>query len=136
MSDDDYSTSFHGADAAISTYMSDAIVTLPANASLRQAAQMIAEASVGCVVVGSHDGVLGVITERDIVRAVARDLDLTTTPVSDIAATRLVWASPDSTVGEVAGEMMEDYVRHILVGDGTTVEGVVSMRDVIAAYTT
>ena len=79
---------------------------------------------------------MGVVTERDIVRAVARDLDLATTPVADIAATRLVWASPLATVGEVAGEMMEDYVRHILVGDGTTVEGVVSMRDVIAAYTT
>lgn len=136
MTDIEPSASFHGADAAVTTYMTDTIVTLSPTATLREAAVVIAEASVGCIVVGGHASVEGVITERDLVIAVAAGKDLDTTTVGEVESKRLVWASSDSTIGDVAEEMMEDYVRHVLVGDGGTVDGIVSMRDVIAAYTT
>lgn len=48
----------------------------------------------------------------------------------------MVWADPEASIDEVAQEMMQDSVRHILVGRDGRAEGVVSMRDVIAAYTT
>jgi CBS domain-containing protein len=127
---------FHGADAPVSTYMADAVVSLPADATLREAAVTIAEASVGCVVVGSADAVEGIISERDLVLAVAKGADLDTSTVGEIASTRLVWISPQDSIGSVAGEMMQDYVRHVLVGTDGNVVGVVSMRDVIAAFTT
>jgi CBS domain-containing protein len=130
------SAAFHGGDAPVSTYMADAVVALPATASLREAAATIAEASVGCVVVGTPDAVEGIISERDLVLAIARGTDLDTGTVGEIASKRLVWIGPDDSIGAVAAEMMQDYVRHVLVGSDSTVVGVVSMRDVIAAYTT
>lgn len=136
MTDQDPTAQFRGASAPVTTYMSDAIVALAPTASLREAAQVIAEASVGCIVVGSHGAVEGVVTERDLVIAIANGKDVDATTVGDIESKRLVWATAETTVGDVAEEMMEDYVRHVLVGDGGTVEGIVSMRDVIAAYTT
>lgn len=137
MSDDDFNNlSFHGGDAPVSTYMADGVVTLPPTATLRAAADLIADASVGCIVVGSTDAVAGIISERDIVIAVARGLDLETATLDQMEPKRLIWVSPETTMGEVAEEMMEDYVRHVLVGNGSSVVGVLSMRDVIAAYTT
>jgi CBS domain-containing protein len=87
------------------------------------------------VVVGTRDDVQAVISERDVVRVVAGGGDLDTTTAGEVGSRNLVWASVDDTIGAVAEEMMEDYVRHVLVRDGGRLAGIVSMRDVIAAYT-
>ena len=134
MSEQDEAATFRGAEAPVSTFMADTVVMLEPSTTVRHAAEVIVEASVGCIVVGTLGSVEGVISERDIARAVAEDLDLDTTTVADIESTRLVWAPPDATVETVAEEMMRDYVRHVLVGGDGDVMGVVSMRDIISAY--
>ena len=60
--------------------------------------------------------------------------DRVTTRAIDIAHTRLVWCDAESTVAEVAEEMMEHYVRHVLVEDEGLVIGIVSARDLLGAY--
>jgi CBS domain-containing protein len=52
----------------------------------------------------------------------------------DVANTRLVWCDVESTVAEVAEEMMEQYVRHVLLEDDGGVAGIVSARDLLGAY--
>ena len=123
-----------GPGAPISTYTTDEIVTLDPSASVRAAAELIDTASVGCIVIGSAAAVEGVVSERDIVRFVASGRDPDGVTVGELETKHLMWTAPDSTVGSVAEEMMENYVRHVLVGDGTNVVGIVSMRDVITAY--
>jgi CBS domain-containing protein len=123
-----------GPDAPITTYSSDEILTLAPTATIREAAKLMDDASVGCIVIGSVDDVDGVVTERDIVRVLARGLDPDASTVADIESRSLMWAKPDSTVGDVAEEMMEGYIRHVLVGDDGRLAGIVSMRDVITAY--
>jgi CBS domain-containing protein len=80
--------------------------------------------------------VIGVVSERDIVRAVAQGLDVDQLTVGDIASRDVVWIDADHDIGDAAEEMMEDYVRHVLVRDERGLVGVLSMRDVLAAYTT
>jgi CBS domain-containing protein len=123
-----------GATAPITTYSSDEILTLAPSATIREAAKLMDDASVGCIVIGSPDDVDGVVTERDIVRVIARGLDPDRSTVAEIESRRLQWATTDSTVGDVAEEMMESYVRHVLVGEDGKLQGIVSMRDVITAY--
>ncbi|TVR26276.1 MAG: CBS domain-containing protein [Ilumatobacter sp.] len=132
----DPAVAFHGADAPVTMFMADSVVMVEPSTSVRRAAEVIVEASIGCIVVGAPGDIEGVVSERDIARVVAEGLDLDTTTVADIESTRLIWASADASIGDVAEEMMQDYVRHVLVGDPGDVAGVVSMRDVIAAYVT
>jgi len=120
--------------ASITAYMSDEIVALDPSTTLRQAAVALAEAGVGCMVVGSPEAVEGVVSERDILRAVAEGVDLDFTLVGAVESTDLKWATPDSTIGDVVEEMMENYVRHVLVGDNRRLVGMVSIRDVLAAF--
>ena len=101
--------------------------------SLRQAAVALEDAGVGCLVVGAADAVEGVVSERDILRAVAEGLDLDATSVSGVESRELKWATPDSTIGEVAQEMMENYVRHVPVGADRRLVGMLSIRDALAA---
>ena len=86
------------------------------------------------MVVGTADQVEGVVSERDLVRAVALGRDPETTLVSDVASTRLVWCDVTATVAEVGELMMEEYVRHVLVEDAGQLAGVVSARDLLGAY--
>ncbi len=125
---------FTGGDAVITAFMGDDVVTAEPDTTLREAASILDEAGHGLLVVGHDGAVEGVVSERDILHAVAHKVDLDTTPVAAVESKHLMWATPDSTVGEVVEEMMEGYVRHVLVGDQTGLLGVVSMRDVLAAY--
>ena len=136
MSDDtDEIRAFGPGTAPISTVIGDEPVTLAATSSLRDAARHLVDAGVGLAVVGSAEDVEGVVSERDIVKAVAAGVDPDSTTVADIETKdRLDWATTDSTIGEVVDEMLRDYVRHILVSDGKKLVGIVSMRDVLAVY--
>lgn len=131
---DDEVVSFSGSDAPITSFMSDEVVLTEATASLRDVAVALESAGVGIAVVGTRDEVEGVVSERDVLRAVARGIDLDTTTVAEVESTHLMWATPDSKVGEVVEEMMQGYIRHVLVGDELGLVGVVSMRDVLTAY--
>ena len=124
----------YGPGSVITAFMSDDVVAIASTSTLRQAAAALVEAGVGCLVVGSADAVVGVVTERDVLRAVAGGVDLVTTLVAAAESTDLKWATPDSTVGEVIDEMMTNYVRHILVGEDRRLVGIVSMRDLLGAY--
>jgi CBS domain-containing protein len=136
MADDmnDSPVDVRGADAAVATYMTTEIVTVDAGATIRDVARLIADASVGCVVVGSTQEVTAVVSERDVARAVAAGLDPDTVRATEIGSRQLVWVAVDDTIGSVAEEMMEDYVRHVLVRDDSGLAGILSMRDVLSAY--
>ncbi|MEZ5260626.1 MAG: CBS domain-containing protein [Acidimicrobiales bacterium] len=73
------------------------------------------------------------MSERDVVRAFAERGDAPDVTAGDLASRRLVWCSPDATVGEVAAAMMEHYVRHVLIGDPGDLRGIVSARDLLGA---
>jgi CBS domain-containing protein len=133
--EDEVPTTYRGPDAPVRTYVSTEILTIEPSASVREAARLIAGASVGCLVVGTTEQVEAIVSERDVVRAVAEGADLDQLTVGELGSHRLVWATIDDTVGDVAEEMMEDYVRHVLVRDDSGLVGVLSMRDVLAAYT-
>jgi CBS domain-containing protein len=118
----------------IAALANDTIIRVPSAASLYDVADALAVGDVGALVVGDPDTVEGVISERDLARAVADRLDLATTRASDIAHRDLVWCDASATVADVATQMMERYVRHVLVEDSGRLVGVVSARDLLGCY--
>lgn len=119
----------------VGTLMGNEIVCAGGDTTLREVAVTMRESEIGLVVVGTVEDVQGVVSERDIVTAVAKGENLDSVTIGAVAGTNLKWATPNSNIGDVIEQMMEGYVRHILVGgdDGRLV-GIVSMRDLVAAY--
>lgn len=120
----------------VTAVMAEQIVALPPGASIEQVAEAMIDGDVGLVVLGDGTDELGrsvvsVVSERDVVRAVARGLPLGATPASDVGTARIVWCSADQSVTEVACEMLEHYVRHVLIEDEGRLIGVVSARDLL-----
>jgi CBS domain-containing protein len=120
----------------VSVLIGTPIAGVAPDASLYEVADALVAAGVGALVLsnGARDGAAGIVSERDIVRALAERRDLATTRASDIAHTTLVWCDAEATVTEVATEMMECYVRHVLVEEDGRLVGIVSARDLLGAY--
>lgn len=119
----------------VSRYVSEDVPTVNPSATLREVAERMRSADVSLVVVDDGTLIHGVVSERDFVTAVALGLDLDDTPVKAIDTENLKWAAASSSVDDVAEEMLENYLRHILVGDDDgSLIGVVSMRDLLGAY--
>lgn len=119
----------------VAGFISDDPTLIEPGTSLRRVAEVLRTADVSLVVVADDATIYGVVSERDIVGAVALGLDLDATAVETIEAEDLKWATPTSTVDDVAEEMLENYLRHVLVAaDDGGLLGVVSMRDLLTAY--
>lgn len=83
------------------------------------------------VVVRDTEEIVGILTERDLVRAVADGTDLTDTVVADYMTVEMTTATPNTDVIEAARTMVRLGIRHLpVVVDGHPV-GVVSLRDIL-----
>jgi CBS domain-containing protein len=120
--------------APVRLYSSDDLIRIGPDATLHQIAQRLSAEGVGALVVIDGGRVLGVISERDVIRAVAAGKDLDSTTAADLDARDVVTCTPDTTVQAAAALMMEHYVRHLLVQDRNGPVGMVSARDLLGAY--
>jgi CBS domain-containing protein len=122
--------------APVTFFAADEVVVVPAAADLAEVAKRLVANEVGMLVVGTVESVAGVVSERDVVRAVATATGPLTVTAGDIASTNLVWCDATATVDEVAELMMSKYLRHVLVEEDGRLVGVVSARDLLGAYAT
>ena len=100
--------------------------------TLQQAAVRMVQHRTGAAVV--LDGALpgpGVVTERDLLRAIAAGLDPRTELVEDHMTGELVTAMPTWRISKAAELMVKHGIRHVLVFEGSELVGVLSMRDVV-----
>ncbi|ABL87434.1 putative signal-transduction protein with CBS domains [Pyrobaculum islandicum DSM 4184] len=111
------------------------IVALPTE-TLVGVAEKMAENNIGAVVVISPQDPkkpVGIITERDIVKAVSMHMPLST-PVEAFATNRLITIDENETVEKAAELMLMYNIRHLVVVDNVgRLRGVISIRDVLKA---
>ena len=100
--------------------------------TLRTVAHKLWAESVGVLIVGDTRDPLGVISERDIVTALAHGADPDATTVRDAMTTYLITARPEDPLFDVAGQMIDDEIRHVpVVDENASVVGMVSVRDLL-----
>jgi CBS domain-containing protein len=87
---------------------------------------------VGALIVCSGDRVVGVFSERDVVRAVSADGDAALTrAVSHYMTADVIFAAPGETVAVLMGRMTDRRIRHLPVLQGERLAGVISIGDVV-----
>lgn len=88
--------------------------------------------NIGAMVVVSPDGLLGIVSERDVVRKL-HDMgaDLLRRPVSEIMSTLVATCTPDDTVDSLSALMTNNRVRHVPVVVDGRLAGIVSIGDVV-----
>jgi CBS domain-containing protein len=124
----------NAAELTVGTLSGTEVITIPPDATLRELAETLITEGVGAAIVGTTARVQGIVSERDIVAAVAAGKDPATTTVSAIATTELAWADAGSSVADVAAEMFDRWVRHIPLEHNGKLVGIVSARDLLGSY--
>ena len=108
------------------------VLTAEAAESLIEAASRMQYQEVGSLAVLEHGRLAGIITERDLARALADGVDPVETPVARYMTGDPVTIGPDSEVAEAAATMLELGVRHLPVFEEGRVVGMVSARDLLS----
>ncbi|MFP5333304.1 MAG: cyclic nucleotide-binding/CBS domain-containing protein [Acidimicrobiia bacterium] len=101
--------------------------------SLVDVSRSMAERGHGSVAIIDGRRLAGILTERDLVRAVAEGVDLASTPVRDRMAADPDTFEPDTDVFEAAMFLLESGYRHLPVVEDGNLLGVVSLRDLLGA---
>ncbi len=116
--------------------MSEVVLTVGPGHTLREAATAMCDRNVGAAIV--HDPEMpgpGLITERDLLRAIGTGHDPDKEVVADHLSSNLTFAHPEWPLEKAAGAMVRGRFRHLVVVDGGELVGVLSMRDIVRAWT-
>jgi len=108
------------------------LIRISQNASVRDAAQLFKLERIGCALV--EDDVhapIGMVSERDIIQALAVYADFDSLKVADVMTHNLVSISPEEPLETVREIMTEKRTRHVLVKDAGNLVGIVSIGDLI-----
>jgi CBS domain-containing protein len=114
--------------------MTEATVTESPSDSLRSAAERMWRQQTGSLLITDGGRLTGIITERDVLRAVALGADPDRSTVDEVMTAEVFTVPPDMPLQEAAREMATRWIRHLPIVDGDQLLGVVSMRDVTGIF--
>jgi CBS domain-containing protein len=109
------------------------VIGIAPQKTLADAAKLLSERRIGAVmVIGENDAMLGILSERDIVRALAENgADALTQPVSQRMTKKVVSCNVQTTINDVMQMMTTGKFRHMPVIENGKVHGVISIGDVV-----
>lgn len=110
------------------------IISVTADTSVLDAITMMAEKSIGSLLVMDGDALKGIMTERDYARKViVKGRSSRSTSVGEIMSTNLMTTTPTETVNQCMTTMTEKKIRHLPVMEGEQVVGLISIGDLVQA---
>lgn len=119
----------------VAEIMTNATVTDSTKVSLASAAELMWRQQTGSLVIVDGDEIVGIVTERDVLRTVAAGNDLDGVVVGDVMTTEVITTTPDTPVRDAARLMARDWIRHLPVVEGSgRLVGIVSQRDITGVF--
>jgi CBS domain-containing protein len=122
-----------GAMPSVRQHMSRDLLTVEANRPVTEVAQRMVERNVGAVLVVDGGRLTGIMTERDLMRAVARGLSDDMTVAGCMTADPET-IGPDDTIEHAGVLMIHGGFRHLPVVDGDEILGMLSIRDLVPQF--
>ena len=115
--------------------MTNPVLVVGPEHTLRQAAQLMAARRVGSALVIDPDSEgVGIMTERDVLNAIGAGLDPDIERTSSHITWDVVYAGPEWTLEEAASAMARGGFRHLVVVEDDEVLGVISVRDIMRVW--
>jgi len=118
--------------ARLGDIMTASVFAAAPETPVAEVAKNMVKGRFGSVLVTRSEMLIGILTERDVLRAAASGSDLTQSPVSAWMSKDPETVAPDLDSEDAAQMMLTQGFRHLPVVDGNTILGIVSLRDVLA----
>jgi CBS domain-containing protein len=119
--------------ATVREIMSTNLITVEPTATVAEGATIMGERHVGSALVIDESKLVGIFTERDIVRALSQDFDAPRHQISDWMTRNPTTIQPDSSIEQALSQMLAGGFRHLPVEEAGSPVGMVSMRDISRA---
>jgi CBS domain-containing protein len=116
---------------AVRNIMTRDIVSVESTANVKEAMDLMVMKDIGSVAVTRNGEMVGLLTERDILKKCCPDTQCTIKKARDIMSSPLVTIDADATIGEAANLMAEKKIRRLLVTEGGGIQGIITERDVM-----
>ncbi|WP_157927141.1 CBS domain-containing protein [Candidatus Nitrosotalea okcheonensis] len=105
------------------------VVSINSSSTVSDAAKMMKDASIGCVIITENNTAVGILTERDLVRKIIALQKPLSTSVKDIMSTPLVMIDPDESLWELAEMMKQKQIHKVPVVENGKLVGIVTATD-------
>jgi CBS domain-containing protein len=109
------------------------VVTIGPQETIHRALILLAQHNIGALVVVEGAGLVGIVSERDIVRALARSETILVQPVAVIMTREVIVGTPQDDLVAVSNTMTERRIRHLPIVEGAVLVGIVSIGDIVKA---
>lgn len=120
--------------ANLLTQKAPRIISVKPDDTIAAVVQVLGRERIGAVLVRDNAGIHGILSERDIVRSLAREgATLLDRKASDVMTSNVIFCRPEDTINHVMSLMTEGRFRHLPVKRGGEVVGVISIGDVVKA---
>ena len=114
--------------------MGNEVYTTSPDTKLSEVVKKLVHHQCGSLLVCDGEKLVGIITERDLLRASATDdQDLDSTAVSELMTDNLVTGTPDDSISQTMGLLTEQRIRHLPILDNDKLVGLISIGDVVKA---
>lgn len=113
--------------------MTKSVAYINPESTVTEAAQLMQKHNVGSIPVCDQSGLIGMVTDRDIVvRNVAHGRDPQSTPVKNVMTSQVTSATPDMDLSQVSDIMSKNQIRRIPVVENKMLVGIVALGDLAA----
>lgn len=107
------------------------VISIDSSKSIKEAACMMDDSNVGCVIITKDNNPVGILTERDFVKRIsAKNKDLAS-PLSEVMSSPLTTINSDETVWEAAEKMKQNGIHKLPVLDNNKVSGIITTTDLV-----
>ena len=113
--------------------MATDVVVVQANVRLREVVEQLADRGMAVAIVADATGPIGLISTRDIVRALGHGADLDASWAADDMLPELVWVTPEDPLADVFSVLADAWIEHVPVIDDGVVVGTVCAADILRA---
>ncbi|HSI92193.1 MAG TPA: CBS domain-containing protein [Jiangellaceae bacterium] len=118
----------------VAEIMTEPAVTDARHAPLTSAAELMWRQQTGSLVIIADQRIVGILTERDVLRTVATGNEISNVQVGDVMTQEVITTTPDTPVRDAARTMAQHWIRHLPVVDGGRLVGILSQRDITGVF--
>jgi len=113
---------------SVSRIMTRSVVTIRSDRNAIEALQTMAKKGIGSVIVTKNGLPVGIVTERDIIRRLARDRKVLDREVSSVMSKSLIHVSPETPILQAIRIMRRNNIRRLPVIEGSRLRGIVTIH--------
>jgi CBS domain-containing protein len=118
---------------AVGNIMTENIICMDAAVRMADAMKLMVSKEIGSVVVTRDDDMVGIVTERDVLKRLCDDPQGAAEPVGSVMSSPLITIDWNAAIGLAADKMAEKRIRRLLVTEDGKIRGIITERDLMRA---